>query len=242
MCGTRGLYLAGSSPSDGIVPSAINSRNCSWRMTSLLSGIRYFRTSANAYATRAWASAGGANADISTCKSSFKWAYFGSKAARKSSSWANCGQFYWMFSFEIELKWNERMNALISVNEANKSKISTSNVLNIQCIIVPCKRSNTNAIQWWIGIVIWIEAEMYVLFCGPSSIHDPTPPFYTLSPLAVFSLNYPLARAVYQQNWTGFRCNRIIFFAFSTWRGCISECAEKREFFFWRNEREKKPD
>lgn len=63
------------------------SRICSWRMLSLLSGIKYLRTSASAKAMRAWASAGGASAVISTCKSSDKCAYLGSKEARHSSSY-----------------------------------------------------------------------------------------------------------------------------------------------------------
>lgn len=46
------------------------SRICSWRILSLLSGIKYLRTSARANAILACASAGGASAAISTCKSS----------------------------------------------------------------------------------------------------------------------------------------------------------------------------
>lgn len=63
------------------------SRICSWRILSLLSGIRYLRTSAKAKAIRAWASAGGAKAAISTCRSSDRWAYFGSNDWRHSSSY-----------------------------------------------------------------------------------------------------------------------------------------------------------
>lgn len=72
-------------PLSSLMLSSI-SRICSWRMLSLLSGIKYLRTSARAKAMRAWASAGGASVVISTCKSSCKCANFGSSDFRHSSS------------------------------------------------------------------------------------------------------------------------------------------------------------
>ena len=66
-----------------------SSRICSCLISSLESGIRYFLTSVRANAILAWASAGGANAVISTWRSSWRCWYFGSWEALNSSSW-NC--------------------------------------------------------------------------------------------------------------------------------------------------------
>lgn len=51
-----------------------------------LTGTKNLLTSAKAYAILAWASAGAANVDISTCKSSAKCAYRGSPLSLNSSS------------------------------------------------------------------------------------------------------------------------------------------------------------
>lgn len=53
---------------------------------SRLTGTRNRRTSAKAYAMRACASAGAANVDISTCRSSNRCVYRGSPLSRSSSS------------------------------------------------------------------------------------------------------------------------------------------------------------
>ena len=63
-----------------------SSRICSCLISSLLSGIKYFRTSVRAKAILACASAGGANAVISTWRSSCRCWYLGSWEARSSSS------------------------------------------------------------------------------------------------------------------------------------------------------------
>ena len=63
---------------------------CSCLISSLLSGMRYFLTSVRANAILAWASAGGANAVISTWRSSWRCWYLGSWDARNSSSWIVC--------------------------------------------------------------------------------------------------------------------------------------------------------
>lgn len=58
-----------------------------WQIASCsLTGTRNRRTSASAYAIRAWASAGAAKVEISTCKSSNKCEYRGSPLIRNSSS------------------------------------------------------------------------------------------------------------------------------------------------------------
>lgn len=62
------------------------SLSCSKRISSLLSGTRYFLNSARAKAILAWDSAGGARADTSTCSSSERWEYLGSRVFLHSSS------------------------------------------------------------------------------------------------------------------------------------------------------------
>jgi hypothetical protein len=68
------------------------------KLISMLTGTRNRLTSANAYAMRACASAGGANVDISTCKSSVRCEYLYSPLSLSSSSW-----------------WKEKKNSLLKI-------------------------------------------------------------------------------------------------------------------------------
>lgn len=57
------------------------------QLLGTLTGTRNRRTSASAYAMRACASAGAVYVEISTCRSSDRWAYRGSPLSRSSSSY-----------------------------------------------------------------------------------------------------------------------------------------------------------
>lgn len=114
-------------------------------------------------------------------------------------------------------KINEWTHSLISISNKFKKieKIKTSKDETFYALLFHVNyqiqmQSNDDELES-ISQNRWTdEQKQYVLFCGPSSIHDPIPPSYTLSPLAVFSLNYPLAQAVYRRNWTGFRCDQLL--------------------------------